>query len=632
MRWRWLLGIIVLSCSILGWAQVKTDSAALLSGAVTWQVFGRVLTARGRPVSDVVVQVDAGPTARLSVRTNIQGEFRTEIKLDLAKSDRLRGTVVASKTGFIEGRETFDFGINEGSSRIDIVLRERNEDPDQISITTLVGVVAPILRDNATKKIIDETARNELIGGCEKLISQHDGIAAAPLLRTSVERTANCPECRLLLALAMMNSGSWSGAEKELEQASKADEASAAKRPEPALLTGILQSWRGRDSDAARSFLRALDADPKNPLALQELGRTLLTLKNWESADQYLEKALQAGAGDVARLLRVRALLEFGDTAEAAREMDLYVGARVIKDLRPADRALWIEVQERLSLLSYRQLRSVITQSPEELVEALPTLQGLRPAADQSTLEEILQKTGSGVEAFLKNFPNTASVEQVHQERLGKDGKIRDSLDQEFQYLMLAHPERAALGIEEHRSTEDGQDATLVGLHKGLMLTKGFASASSIFHPINRRGADFRYLGMQDIEGQETHVIAFAQKPETAKMVTRFITDNRTALILVQGLAWIDAGSFHIIRLYTGLLNPLPTVRLQRQTTEIRFRQVPFGGGSTTLWLPEEVMVMVDWKGRTYRNWHRYSNFKLFNVDAREVGKPRQKNKAVFPE
>jgi hypothetical protein len=36
------------------------------------------------------------------------------------------------------------------------------------------------------------------------------------------------------------------------------------------------------------------------------------------------------------------------------------------------------------------------------------------------------------------------------------------------------------------------------------------------------------------------------------------------------------------------------------------------------------VEVTVDWKGRVLRNQHRYSDFKLFNVEAKEERKALQ--------
>jgi hypothetical protein len=129
-------------------------------------------------------------------------------------------------------------------------------------------------------------------------------------------------------------------------------------------------------------------------------------------------------------------------------------------------------------------------------------------------------------------------------------------------------------------------------------------------------------LGRQALEGQDLHVIAFAQKPETARTEERFSTDQGSALILIQGLAWIDPTNYQIVHIRTDLLAPQSKVRLQRQTTDIQYKQVSFKEVASAFWLPQEVKVTVDWRGRVYRNWHRYSDFKLFNVETKEERKP----------
>jgi tetratricopeptide (TPR) repeat protein len=589
-------------------AQARVGFSAGISKAKSWRIFGRVSTKQGYPLDGVTVRMEISSKAehRQRMETNLQGEFFTDVAYDSVNSDRLQGILVASKTGYMDGRETFDLSLDEDISRVHIVLRKPEEDPSQLPLPDLVRAIAPRLRDAAEEKFAGETDRTEFVSGCEALIGQNNATEAVSLLHNSVELMPNCLECRLLLSLASFTAGSWSSAIKQLEEASNANDHLDRKRPEPALVTGVLEAWKGNVNKAAELYQHALEADPKNALALQEMGRTQLAQKNWELADKYFQKALQAGAGEGSLLLRVRALLELGDLEEAEREMDSYAAGRKIKDLPQEARELHFTVQSRLTLLMYGQVKSMIDRSPEELIRTVPELQGLEVAEDQGTLEEILKKTGEGVDAFFRNIPNAASREQVHQELLGKDGRVRDSRDQEFQYMMQANVRQPGMGIREYRDPSMG----------GLMLTSGFASTSSIFHPVNRDGADFRYLGKQTLDGREVYVIAFAQKPRTAKMVTRFVTSEGSALILTHGLAWIDTRSFQIVRLYTSLLDPVPSLRLRMLTTEIQYHQVAFDGDTTTLWLPQTVEIMVDWHGRILRNQHRYSDFMRFNVES----------------
>jgi hypothetical protein len=264
---------------------------------------------------------------------------------------------------------------------------------------------------------------------------------------------------------------------------------------------------------------------------------------------------------------------------------------------------------------------SVLGESPQDLIKATPELRGIRWASDQDELEGILEKVGEGVESFFKSLPDTASIERVHQELLGKDGRVTSSLDQDFQYLLLTQPDERGLGIEESRTTLRGTSAGLEGLDKGLMLTEGFAAVPLFFHPDYQKDEGFRYLGRQSLKGQDLYVVAFAQKPQAARSTERFRIRGTSAPVFVQGVAWISPLNFQIVRLHTDLLAPQSEIQLQGQTTDIRFQEVSFKGVAKTFWLPRQVSVMVDWKGRILHNEHRYSDYKLFNVETNEVRK-----------
>jgi tetratricopeptide (TPR) repeat protein len=619
---------------ILGWSIIlsmlffgaQTDGVSAPSPMVkrTWRISGRVLSMQEQPIADVNIKLETEVSVkgRQTMKTDSKGEFRTEVSFESATVTRLQGTLVAQKTDYIEGREILNLHYADSADGIEIILRQPGDGMNQLPLATLVKFLAPQLKANAEKEYAEEARQAEFVRGCEELIDQQHPDAAVLLFTKSIERTPDCLECQLLLGLALMNTESWGGAKKQMEDASIINDQSDVKQAAIPLMKGIVESWRGHVNESVGYYIQVLEIDPKNALALQEMGRAGLAQRNWEVSEQFLNKAILAGAGEEARLLHVRALMELGEVEEAENEMERYAAGRDVKKLSQSARTLNERVQNQLSLLAKGPIQSMITQPINELLQAIPALQGLTVAADQSLLEEILNKTGEGVEAFFQSIPNTASLEQVHQERLRKDGKVAEALDQEFNYIMLAQTGAPGLGIQEYRSTADGNDTNLGGLKQGLMLTSGFASVASLFHPAGRNDADYRYLGKQKLNGREVHVIAFAQKPQTAKMVTRFVTDSKSALALVHGLAWVDVEAFHILQLHTFLLNPLPEVQLQKLSTEIQFQEVSFAGVSRPLWLPKEVQITVDWRRRVLRNLHRYSEFHLFSVESKEERKP----------
>jgi hypothetical protein len=150
------------------------------------------------------------------------------------------------------------------------------------------------------------------------------------------------------------------------------------------------------------------------------------------------------------------------------------------------------------------------------------------------------------------------------------------------------------------------------------MVTSGVASASLVFHPRYQSQATFRYLGRQKVNGRDSYVIAFAQQPAKARLNGSFKSGEISMTTFSQGLAWIDSQSYQITRLRTDLLRPLLEVNLERATTEIAFGEVHFKGMAEGFWVPQQVTVTVDWNGEHLRNEHRYSEFKLFNVEATE--------------
>jgi hypothetical protein len=278
------------------------------------------------------------------------------------------------------------------------------------------------------------------------------------------------------------------------------------------------------------------------------------------------------------------------------------------------------QLLEQRELKYYEMVRRVVDMTPAELRKAYPDLKRLDPAPSQEDLGPILQKVGDGIQTFIRDFPNTASIEEVRQERLDHSGNVMESRDQTFNYLVLAQSEGIIPGLNEIRTDPKGKRLEPQALEGPSLLTSGFVSMSIHFHPQLQGDSTFRYLGRLATDSHETYVVAFAQKPDAARAGARIEMGNRSGTILVQGIARIDARSYQILRLWVGLLAPRPDLRVDTQTTELRFGEVQFRQSPKGVWLPRDVVVTLDVDGQVFRNSHHYSHFKLFNVEATEKG------------
>ena len=281
-------------------------------------------------------------------------------------------------------------------------------------------------------------------------------------------------------------------------------------------------------------------------------------------------------------------------------------------------------------LQPYVNAPSVVNQPQTELIKQYPELEDVEFAQSQEELPLLLEKVGEGVEAFFRDFVNVTSIESISQEmetprallqpldsvgqEIGMRRGIPQTLQRRCNYLIVAHSDEKGIVLEEYRTNNKGER---IDLSSSYLLTTGFVSVPLIFHPRYQTGSLYRYLG-RETGRNKLQVLAFAQRPETAELIGSFHLIGGTAVILTQGIAWIDPDSFQIVRMRTDLLAPAPHVGLGKLASEIELGEVRFEGVPRPLWLPRKVVVTIEWRHTTYRNRHHYRNYKLFSVETRE--------------
>lgn len=309
----------------------------------------------------------------------------------------------------------------------------------------------------------------------------------------------------------------------------------------------------------------------------------------------------------------------------AARVVTSLMVASSVLLARPALSAT--QKESPSALWSYDNSRPIVDWPLVDLIKKMPDLKGLEPAQNQNGLPAILRKVGANVEAFFRNLISTASSEEIHEERTGINGRgFFNSM--KLNYLLLAVPGQNGPGLREYRTDSKGNPAVLRSKSGKFLLTSGFAAVSIYFDPQYQADSRFRFLGKKAVNGHEMLLVAFAQQPDPKDALGGFASSKGSIPVLVQGVAWIDPANFQIMRMRTDLLAPQPNVTLERVTTDISFRQVRFRDSPLVMWLPHEVNVVVTYQYTTFRNEHRYSDYRLFNVDAgtKAAGNPSERN------
>ena len=250
----------------------------------------------------------------------------------------------------------------------------------------------------------------------------------------------------------------------------------------------------------------------------------------------------------------------------------------------------------------------------QQLVQQVPDLKSLQPAEDQKQLPMILAKTGHSVDVFIGNVGDLIADEDVTQQRLNADGKVRAKLRTRDDYLILHHGYEWGASAE-YRMDKSGNRLGAIGLEKGYLVTAGYALSSISFGTVSQTQSNFRYLGDQALGTRDAFVLAFAQRPGevTFTTVMRGIGSHEVDMF-TQGILWIDKSSFQILRLRTDLLEPNKEIRLDQVTTDVTFSQVQLQSNPDPLWLPNDVAVFIEIANEKYRNIHRYTNYRRYQV------------------
>ena len=190
-----------------------------------------------------------------------------------------------------------------------------------------------------------------------------------------------------------------------------------------------------------------------------------------------------------------------------------------------------------------------------------------------------------------------------------------------YTYLVLAHRESDGGHLVEYRTDRKGKEIK-PGLDFAPASTQGFALLALFFDSFHQTLASFRYLGRQQLDRREMYVVAFAQRPDAARLIGQIHIGGKLTSTSYQGIAWIDTLKFQIHQMRTDLLEPRPDVGLLAQTTEIHFTEVHLPAVATPLWLPRSVVVSSQLNGQLIRNRHTYRNYQRYAAKSRIVPVP----------
>jgi tetratricopeptide (TPR) repeat protein len=471
-------------------------------------------------------------------------------------------------------------------------------------------------------------------------------------------------------ALEALRTKKSSSARNHLEAAEK----EAPNSAEVEYLLGVYEEQLNNRAGAQTHWNKALSLNPKHLSALLEVGQVLVQEKkpaeampylnraaevepsswraqallaeaeymngNRDVAIQHAERAMELGHERAAPLQPFLAgiLAEAGDKQRAIHILQEYVksnpsnavAAKQLEQLQNPEVVPSVDhasVNEELTGVTAAATALPIPSNwlPPDVDEKVPPVE---PGAACS-LDDVVQKAGEQLVALVHDVERFTATESLVDQTINRWGVASAPEKRTFSYVVSMEEVRPGhLSVDEYR-TSDGNPAHF----PNGVATNGLPALVMIFHPFYAGNYDMTCEGLARWNGGLAWQVHFRQRPDKPMLNRGFrVGRNSSRAVALRGRAWISSDNYHIVRLETDLVRPVPEIQLVAEHAAIEYSAVNFRG-DVNLWLPRSAEVHFDWRGQRVHRRHSFDNYLLFSVDENErIGKPKGVNAPANPD
>jgi hypothetical protein len=237
------------------------------------------------------------------------------------------------------------------------------------------------------------------------------------------------------------------------------------------------------------------------------------------------------------------------------------------------------------------------------------------------SLSSVLKGAGERAEQLLSTLQKFDAFERVEHYKLNAAGVPGAADVRSFEYVVsVVHDAEGGFQLQEYRN---GGIVRPQDFPSGI-LTANLTAHGLIFHPLLAKGFRFTCEGLGEWKGHATWLVGFEEKQNNLGSFRDYVVNGSRYGLQLMGRAWIDAGTFQVLRLESDLLKPVEKIRLTREHIAIDYASVQFRTRNQQLWLPQSADLYVEWDGKRFYRRHTFSNFKVFSTDtAQEIHGPK---------
>jgi len=227
---------------------------------------------------------------------------------------------------------------------------------------------------------------------------------------------------------------------------------------------------------------------------------------------------------------------------------------------------------------------------------------------------QALARTRERVKEYFERFSDLTCKEAVTQLVLNGSGRpiYRENSAYDYQFLTSDHN-----GSWKFNEIRASRNPAFRDPARTLLVTTGFASLLLVVHPMYQDSYVFQPTGEEVIEGTTFLKISFTPVPGASSPASLQLRGRNYPLPL-SGALWIEPKSGAVVKLEAAVNSGLSDIGLAGMHSEIHFALHQFHDLADAVWVPETAIIDVETPRQHWRNLHRFTAYKKFEVNVRE--------------
>jgi hypothetical protein len=231
---------------------------------------------------------------------------------------------------------------------------------------------------------------------------------------------------------------------------------------------------------------------------------------------------------------------------------------------------------------------------------------------------DTLARARKHVEDYFNKFSDLTCKESVTQFVMNGSGHTIYRENSAFDYQFQASSTSGTFKFTETRQT---RNPAYRDPARTLLVTTGFASLLLVAHPMYEASYVFEPAGSETIDGVSYIKIHFSPVPGATSPASLRLRGKNYPLPM-SGMLWVEPQSGAIVKLEAIVDSGVSDLGLTAMRSEVHYAAHSFREPAESIWIADSAVIEVQTPHQHWRNQHRFSDYKRFDVNIHEeIGK-----------